>query len=164
MTTTLGCGRVDDSDTATLAALSQLGSWAWDVAADSITWSQELNDLFGFDRDHQPRNFYDYLELLDPGEREQARAAVEISLRTHEPFDFIHRRSQPDGSGVWIRSRGGVVCQEGVPVRVVGISHEVTAQKVAEEDLLRLAFHDALTGLANRILFSQRLATALARL
>jgi len=45
-------------------------------------------------------------------------------------------------------------------VRVVVAHEDVTPRKVAEEQLLHEAYHDALTGLPNRTLFSDRLARA----
>jgi diguanylate cyclase (GGDEF)-like protein/PAS domain S-box-containing protein len=43
-----------------------------------------------------------------------------------------------------------------------GIAHDITDRKLAEERLVHSAFHDALTGLPNRALFSDRLEVALA--
>ena len=43
------------------------------------------------------------------------------------------------------------------------ILHDITGRKLAEERLLHNAQHDALTGLANRMLFSERLGQTLAR-
>ena len=40
---------------------------------------------------------------------------------------------------------------------------DITEQKRLENDLAHLAFHDALTGLANRALFHDRVSQALAR-
>jgi len=40
---------------------------------------------------------------------------------------------------------------------------DITEQKQLENELAHLAFHDTLTGLANRALFSDRLTQALAR-
>ena len=44
---------------------------------------------------------------------------------------------------------------------VLSIAHNITALKQAEEKLIHDAFHDALTGLPNRILFMERLERAL---
>jgi diguanylate cyclase (GGDEF)-like protein/PAS domain S-box-containing protein len=44
-----------------------------------------------------------------------------------------------------------------------GIIHDITDRKLAEERLLHNAFHDTLTGLPNRALFTDRLNVALAR-
>jgi len=44
-----------------------------------------------------------------------------------------------------------------------GIIHDITDRKRAEERLLYSAYHDVLTGLANRALFTDRLERALAR-
>ena len=46
---------------------------------------------------------------------------------------------------------------------VHGIAKDVTIHRVMEEQLTHQAFHDALTGLANRVLFRERVERALAR-
>jgi diguanylate cyclase (GGDEF)-like protein/PAS domain S-box-containing protein len=51
----------------------------------------------------------------------------------------------------------------GLPQRYVGISTDITKIKQTEENLNRMAFSDPLTGLPNRILFSDRFSQALSR-
>jgi diguanylate cyclase (GGDEF)-like protein/PAS domain S-box-containing protein len=46
---------------------------------------------------------------------------------------------------------------------ILALSHDITERKRAEEQITRLAYHDALTGLPNRTLFKDRLSQALAR-
>ena len=52
---------------------------------------------------------------------------------------------------------------EGAVRGVHGIARDVTIHRVMEEQLAHQAFHDALTGLANRVLFRERVDRALAR-
>ncbi|MFQ5992696.1 MAG: putative bifunctional diguanylate cyclase/phosphodiesterase, partial [Nitrospiraceae bacterium] len=51
----------------------------------------------------------------------------------------------------------------GSVVGVMGISRDITERKQAEETIVHQAYHDALTNLANRRLFMERLALALGR-
>ncbi|HEV2846377.1 MAG TPA: GGDEF domain-containing protein, partial [Thermoanaerobaculia bacterium] len=51
----------------------------------------------------------------------------------------------------------------GRATRIAGSLTDITERKKAEDQLLHDAFHDALTGLANRSLFLDRLGLALAR-
>ncbi|MGE3821725.1 MAG: diguanylate cyclase, partial [Isosphaeraceae bacterium] len=52
---------------------------------------------------------------------------------------------------------------EGESVRVVVAHEDVTSRKAAEEQLLHEAYHDVLTGLPNRALFTDRLGRAVMR-
>jgi len=61
--------------------------------------------------------------------------------------------------------RGGAVRDsDGTPLRIAGSQSDITVRKRAEEQMLHDALHDALTGLANRGLFQERIEQALARL
>ncbi|MFQ5472309.1 MAG: EAL domain-containing protein, partial [Dehalococcoidia bacterium] len=54
-----------------------------------------------------------------------------------------------------------VLDEEGAVVHYVGLQEDVTKRKEAEDAIGHLAFHDPLTGLPNRRLFTDRLALAL---
>lgn len=56
----------------------------------------------------------------------------------------------------------GTAAQHGIDGIVVNV-HDVTARSVLEDELLHQAFHDPLTGLANRALLRDRIEHALAR-
>jgi diguanylate cyclase (GGDEF)-like protein len=63
----------------------------------------------------------------------------------------------------WMLTRGVAVRNEdGKVIRMAGSLTDVTARKVAEQQLVYDAFHDGLTGLANRALFIDRLGVVLA--
>ena len=53
--------------------------------------------------------------------------------------------------------------QHGEIVGVMGVARDITQRKQAEETIRHLAYHDGLTNLPNRVLFQDRLTTALAQ-
>jgi diguanylate cyclase (GGDEF)-like protein len=55
----------------------------------------------------------------------------------------------------------GMRAEKAGPDRLIGVVFDITDRKNAEEELWRVANHDALTGLANRALFQHRLDRAL---
>ncbi|HEU4883418.1 MAG TPA: EAL domain-containing protein [Longimicrobium sp.] len=92
------------------------------------------------------------------------RAAVQAMLdeghvrRAEATYRLIH----PDGSERWLHTRAAPVHDEaGVAYRVAGVTEDVTERKRMQDQLLHDAFHDALTGLANRALFLDRLQHSL---
>jgi len=74
---------------------------------------------------------------------------------------------------VWDRCKNGriypklltisaVKKEDGVITHYVGVAHDITARKMAEEEIKNLAFYDSLTQLPNRRLLGDRLGNAIA--
>lgn len=75
-----------------------------------------------------------------------------------------YRMVRPDGRIVWIRDRAFAHHDDqGRVLWEQGILFDVTELKEAEARIAHMAFHDGLTGLANRQLFEETLALALER-
>ncbi|GEM_PF-1276557 len=97
---------------------------------------------------------------------EHARAAFEDEqriIRTGEPIVAkIERETFRDRPDAWVSTTKLPLRDDhGQVVGTFGISRDVTAQVQAEEALAYQALHDPLTGLANRLAFTDRLAQAL---
>ncbi|HEY3240290.1 MAG TPA: EAL domain-containing protein [Acidimicrobiia bacterium] len=143
--------------------LAHLGSWEWDIAADCVTWSDELYRVFGLDRDELLAT-YDIRERVHPDDRDRIEGVIGEAIQKRESFSFDHRIVRPDGDVRWLQCLGNVISDDaGEPVKLIGSAQDVTERKRAEEALAHQALHDALTGLANRALFQDRLEHALAR-
>ncbi|HUO49716.1 MAG TPA: EAL domain-containing protein [Acidimicrobiales bacterium] len=77
---------------------------------------------------------------------------------------FEKRYFRPDGTEVWTRvSASCVRDEEGRPRHLVSLVEDITESRSLREHLTFVAFHDQLTGLPNRALFVDRLATGLKR-
>jgi diguanylate cyclase (GGDEF)-like protein/PAS domain S-box-containing protein len=76
-----------------------------------------------------------------------------------------YRVHHANGKWVWLASRDTPFerASNGLVKRIVGIAHDVTARKAAQEQLTYLANYDALTGLPNRQHFRTGLQSVLRR-
>ncbi|MGD9998642.1 MAG: putative bifunctional diguanylate cyclase/phosphodiesterase [Ilumatobacteraceae bacterium] len=70
---------------------------------------------------------------------------------------------RPDGSELWLGTRAVNLLDEPAVAGIVVNVHDITDRKRAEQELVHQAFHDSLTGLANRLLFRDRIEHALSR-
>jgi diguanylate cyclase (GGDEF)-like protein/PAS domain S-box-containing protein len=78
--------------------------------------------------------------------------------------NYEERLRRKDGSPVWILENCTLVPgPEGDRSIIEGTIIDITERKRAEDRVKELAFHDALTGLPNRVLFHDRLAVAVAQ-
>ena len=73
------------------------------------------------------------------------------------------RATRADGSEMWLSSRAVNLLGEPDIKGIVVNLHDITDRKRAEDELVHQAFHDSLTGLANRALFRDRVAHTLSR-
>jgi diguanylate cyclase (GGDEF)-like protein len=85
-------------------------------------------------------------------------------LEAHQPYrDVVMYRVNPDGTRRYISMSGEPVFDVDGRFRGYrGVSREITDKRRAEERIEYLATHDALTGLPNRVMFSQVLHLAIA--
>lgn len=86
-------------------------------------------------------------------------------LEQHKPFrDFVYQVLGPTGDLRWCSSSGNPVLDEnGLFCGYHGVGTDITERVRGAERYRHLAYHDMLTGLPNRRLFSDRLEQAIAR-
>ncbi|HTN23432.1 MAG TPA: EAL domain-containing protein [Solirubrobacteraceae bacterium] len=116
--------------------LARIGSWEWDVQADTVTWSDVLYGIYDVDRETHEATFGGYLERVHPEDRERVTATIQGALAERCSFAFDERIVRPDGTIRVLASRGQVFADDdGRPVRMVGICQDVTESRRAERAL-----------------------------
>lgn len=75
-------------------------------------------------------------------------------LEQRQPFVKVFRAIFPDDTFIWLEAKGyPVTVQDSHNLHAAIVARDITGLKQHEERLIRLAYYDALTGLANRRLF-----------
>ncbi|HEY2973459.1 MAG TPA: PAS domain-containing protein [Pyrinomonadaceae bacterium] len=124
-----------ESQLAEAQRLAHVGSWDYDLATNSVTWSDELYRIFGI----QPGKMKvagDAMPFIHPEDRDLVFHTVTSSIKSKEPYSFYYRVLRTDGDERIVHSRGFIVSDEnGNPIRVVGATQDVTELKRAEEKL-----------------------------
>jgi len=114
----------------------RMGVWERDVATGAVTWSEELEALFGLEKGGFTSDESHFYQLIHEDDRERVWNEVERSIIDKRPYTVEFRFHHSDGSVRWMEGRGEAVYSEsGEPVRLYGIGIDVTARKEAERAL-----------------------------
>ncbi|WP_108650980.1 putative bifunctional diguanylate cyclase/phosphodiesterase [Dongshaea marina] len=142
--------------------LAQLGSWEWDLKSGQTYWSEQLYRILGLRRCDVEPSFQAFLGCVPREERERVLDWYEEVQQSKQPSSFSHRLLGEQGRELTVQHQAEVYFDgEGQLVKSIGSVHDITQLKKAEEEAYRLAHYDSLTGLANRLIFSERVNSAL---
>ena len=144
------------------AEAAGLGVWDYDAVLDQREWSGRLREIFGIAPDapakletavqcvcaDQRARFVQDLEDIRAGKKERFNRALRINRLS-------------DGCERWVAfSAWRSHKTDSLTRRIILTVRDVTDEKTAEERVRWSANHDALTGLANRVQFQERLGRA----
>ena len=115
---------------------AQLGVWDCNLRTNITVISGEYAKLHGLAPDHALLTHEEWLELLHPEDRERVQGLLRESLEHAHFWDTEFRVVWPDGTVHWLLGKGKVFVDDfGLPVRIAGVSIDITDRKRAEEAL-----------------------------
>ena len=110
-------------------------------------------------------SYANWLDYLHPTDRERfSLMLLAVKERNGGPVNLEFRMRRSDGTYLWYDLKAHT--DDWVKARTltcVGLLNDITSTKRAQERLLQDAVHDSLTGLPNREIYHDRLATAVMR-
>ena len=145
--------------------IGEMGDWEWDVRQGRVSASEQAWRIFGRDSGLGALEDDQFLTTVHEEDIERVRMACERAIENGDDFAIEHRVVARGGALRHVHQQVEVLEQDeqGRAVRLAGAVHDITRRKDAEEQVRRLAYFDTLTGLPNRLLFTEQLIKAVAQ-
>jgi diguanylate cyclase (GGDEF)-like protein/PAS domain S-box-containing protein len=145
--------------------IGEMGDWEWDVPRDRIVPSEQAWRIFGHDAVDSALQSDSFLAAVHPEDAARVRQACEQAIAKGGAFAIEHRVLHSGGHLRHVHQQVEVIAQDdtGRALRLAGAVHDITQRKDAEEQIRRLAYYDTLTGLPNRLLFTEQLHKTIAK-
>jgi diguanylate cyclase (GGDEF)-like protein/PAS domain S-box-containing protein len=139
------------------------GLWDWDLNTDTVYYSPRWREVLEYTDESVGTSPQEWLGRVHADDMSALKTAIDAHLGGDTTkLEIDHRIRARDGTYRWVLCRALLTRDsEGVPARLVGSLTDIDDRKQLQAKLQHAATHDGLTGLPNRVLFVDRLGSAL---
>ncbi|MGA2538513.1 MAG: PAS domain S-box protein [Terracidiphilus sp.] len=115
---------------------SGVAVWDWEIASNVISADENCSIMFGLPIGEFPKAIEEFSTYVHPDDRERVQKEVEASVERLSEYRTEFRIVRPDGVTRFLIAHGKVYSGEsGQPIRLTGVSWDVTERLEAEEKL-----------------------------
>ena len=114
-------------------------NWEWDPNTDALDTSELVDQLFGLSLHDQLASGSNFLELVHPEDLPSLERAIRRLLKADdESLSVDIRCLSPRGEVRWLAERAVAMRDpEGRVQRIIGVAHDITERKIAENALFQ---------------------------
>jgi len=107
--------------------MAHMGSWRFDIADNNLTWSDEVYQIFGINKEGFNTTYESFLEFVHPEDRNQVNNAYTLALQNNVPYQVTHRIVRPSGEvRVVLEKSENILDPDNNPIRSFGIVQDIT--------------------------------------
>jgi PAS domain S-box-containing protein len=112
---------------------AQLGVWEFDTVTKKVWVSEKTRELFQFDKGEI--TYADFQERVHPEDRAARDEAMQKAIDSCGSYEIEFRVLLPDETVRWMAGRVRCISDgPGKPIRMLGVSADITQRKVAENE------------------------------
>ena len=140
--------------------MAKVGSFEYSVNEDSFTLSDEYYRILGT-KLNTTFTWKSFLSLVSSNDFARVQNSFENAIKTGSQFSLNYMLSLKNEKEIYIRTKGKVRKKQDGSIKISAISMDITKDVKNKQIIEKLAYFDALTGLANRTLLRDRMFKAL---
>jgi PAS domain S-box-containing protein len=131
---------------------ARMGTWQWDIAGNTLTWDEQLHDLYAIEPGRQVTRYEDFIDRVHEEDRAFVSGSIRRALEGGGGLDYEFRIILPDGRVRWLADQGRVVRDHrGAPLYMTGVCIDTTERRVMAERLRQAQRMDSVGQLAGGI-------------
>ena len=135
------------------------GLFDWDIPSDRLYLSEKWAEKIGFDKPNVhdfSLKWYQYISEMDKSK--VLEYYLECQEKMTDQFHFEYRLCINNGDIIWVSMKAKIIRDaKNRMVRMSGSITDINEVKQKEERIYRLAYHDFLTGIPNRVLLQEQM-------
>ncbi|MEW6497224.1 MAG: PAS domain S-box protein [Cyanobacteriota bacterium] len=117
--------------------IAHVGSWEFEIATQTITWSEELFHIYGLDPQQGEPTYAEHLQQFFPEDRAVLEKSIDAAIHERKSYQFDYQWLRPDGSYRYLVATGKPIVNNGEVIRLFGTVLDMTERKQAELEIIR---------------------------
>lgn len=143
-----------------VGTVAKIGGWKMDKEKHFVKWSKQTSKILQKEQEFRPSSCDSLKGVFADDDFGQLSEMLDIALEQFKPFDMELRLITSNNSVTWLRVMSDGICSEdgsGITGTIQDITEKVINAKLIEYQ----ATYDSLTCLPNRVLYHDRLKSAI---
>lgn len=140
--------------------MAKIGSFDYDAVSGELTLSDEYYRILGINLS-RTITWNDFLNFISKVDYQRVIRSIDYALKNGAQFHLKYSIVLENSKELYIQTKGKVRKKVDGSIRITAVSLDITADVENKKMIEQLAYHDSLTGLANRTLLKDRMNKAL---
>jgi len=124
------------------SSAAAIGIWDWNIVTNEVVWDEQMYRMYGMEGQKADMPFELWRRMMHPDDAIPTETLLQRALEGVGEFDGEFRIIWADGSVHYLKGDAMIFRDaDGHPMRMVGVNYDITASKMAEQELRRHRIH-----------------------
>ncbi len=140
--------------------IAKVGSWEYNTVDTTLLLSDEIYRMLGV-KFNTTILWNDFLNFISKDDYERVIDIFDKAIINGSKFNLKYSLTLKNKNQIYIQTKGKVHKKKDSDIKITAVSMDITNEIRNKEIIEKLAYYDALTGLANRTLLKDRMHKAI---